>query len=151
MDIYDSLISSNSSLNEQIAEEIFSIMPDEELFLAILDGQGGCWASDQEEFTKIFTDNEQIQRICASVADGGDPVISRMDDYSIVSAQLEAGETNCGYLIFALDKYTSEATFTSMNLIEFIASQINLIAKLIEKNNRLQHVQLKQLSVVSSN
>ena len=46
-------------------------------------------------------------------------------------------------MIIALPQYNRESTLTNLTLIETLLNQFNLIAKLIEKNNLLHEVQIK--------
>ncbi len=151
MDIYGSLFSSSGMLNEQIAKEIFGIMPVQGPFIVILDGKGNYWASDEERFSQIFSDKQQLEQVISRIDDGGDPVISQIDDSSIVATQLATDQTNCGYVILVLEEYSPESTFANMDLIELLLNQIGLVARLIEKNNHLRHTQMKRLSLVSDN
>ncbi|MEK7992603.1 MAG: hypothetical protein AAB403_02255, partial [Planctomycetota bacterium] len=50
---------------------------------------------------------------------------------------------DCGYVIVALPNYSPESTLVNIDLIETLLSQFSLIARLIEKNNRLYESQVK--------
>ena len=50
MDMYDSLFSPGCALNEQIARQIFDILPERGLVMMIMDRDGNCWPSDSENF-----------------------------------------------------------------------------------------------------
>jgi hypothetical protein len=50
-------------------------------------------------------------------------------------------------VIIALLQYSPESTLINIDLIETILNQTGLIAKLIEKNNLLCELQMKQLSL----
>ena len=52
MDMYGSLISPSCVLNEQIARQIFDILPEQGPIIVIMDRDGKCWPSDSEEFFK---------------------------------------------------------------------------------------------------
>ena len=150
MNIYDSLFSSSGMLNEQIAKEVFSVLAGQDTALAILDPGGTFWATD-DRFSEVFADQEHLRRLCERIDDGDDPIITQIDDFSVVAAQLATNQINCGYLIIILPGYNPETTMVSMDLIEIVIGQMGLIAGLIEKNNRLHHLRLKQLSFGTEN
>jgi hypothetical protein len=60
---------------------------------------------------------------------------------------LATEQTNCGYVIIALPQYSPESTLINIDLIEILLNQTGLIAKLIEKNNLLHELQMKQFSL----
>ena len=151
MDIYDSLFSTSDMLNEQLANELFAIMPSDGPLVAIVDRQGTCWASDEEKFLQVFSDNQQLKQICTRVDDGGDPVITRIDEYGVVATELLVQQVNCGYAIILLPGYTCESVMENSDLIELVLNQIALIAGLIKKNNQLHHAKLKELSGIFKN
>jgi len=151
MSIYESLFSSPMLLNEQIAREVFATMPDGELLVVICDEKGNYWASDQSRFSKLFSDRQELERICTTIMDGCDPVIHDLDNCTIVATQLDAERTNCGCLFLVLPAYTRQSTLANMEVIELLLSQLNLVARLIEKNNQLHQMQLKYLSDSASN
>jgi hypothetical protein len=53
MDIYDSLFSPGCALNEQIARQIFDILPEQGPIMVIMDRDGNCWPSDSEKFSTL--------------------------------------------------------------------------------------------------
>jgi hypothetical protein len=53
MDIGDWLFSPNCALNEQIAKQIFDILPERGPIMVIMDRDGHCWSSNSEEFSKL--------------------------------------------------------------------------------------------------
>jgi hypothetical protein len=63
-----------------------------------------------------------------------------------VVSQLITDKTNCGYVIIVLPGYSMESTLVNINLVEILLVQIGLIARLIEKNNLLYELQMKQFS-----
>lgn len=144
--IFDSLFASNGMLTEQIAREVFSIVTDRGLFLVIADNDYNYWCNDEDQFRHFFADGGQIQRLCEPVNDVCGPVISQVCDHGMVVTQLTAGKKNCGYLIAVLTDCTPESTLAIIDIVEMVLNLVNLIANLIDKNNQLHHLQLKQLS-----
>ena len=147
MDIYDSLFSPSCVLNEQIARQIFDILPEQGPIMVIMDRDGNCWPSDSEEFFKLNVGESFLRELCAKIDDGVEPVITQVNDFSIIATQLATEQTNCGYVIIALPQYSPESTLINIGLIEILLNQISLIAKLIEKNNLLYELQMKQFGL----
>ena len=149
MDTYESLFSPSCVLNELIARQIFDILPDGGPVLVIIDKEGNFWPSDSEKFSKLNISESFLQEIRDKVDDGAEPVVTHADECSIIGAQLATDRTNCGYVIIALPQYSPESTLINIDLIELVLNQTSLIAKLIEKNNLLYELQMKQFSIYS--
>ena len=145
MNIYDSLFSSSAMLNEQLARIVFDFTCPDGPLIAILDHDGLCRVSDESVFEQIFADKPFLDRICANIDDGDDPLIVPVSGYTIIAAQLVAEDVNCGYLIIALKNSSCDDQLPSLGLIELLVNQFTAIAELAAKNNRLHHLQLKQL------
>ena len=128
MNIFDSLFSSNNMLNEQIARELFTVIPQPGPFIAILDGMGNYWLSDEERFSQAFTDGDRLEQICARIDDGGDPVICQANDCTIIATQLLTEpikcdeQIDCGYVIIGSEQYSPESVLTNMEMIEAIVT-----------------------------
>jgi hypothetical protein len=144
MNMYGSLVSPGCILNEQVARQVFDILPDGGPIMVIMDRDGNCWPSNSEEFSKLNISESFLRELCAKIDDGTEPVITSPNGLSIIAAQLATEQTNCGYVIVALPQYNPESTMANINLIETILSQTSLIAKLIEKNNLLYELHNKQ-------
>ena len=147
MNIYDSLFSSNATmLCEQVARQMHEIVPEDGLFVVILDNEDNYWCTDEARFAQFFSDPRQLALLCSRIDDGGDPVISQIDDCGVVATELTAEDTSCGYVVVVLPQYTPESTLATIDLIELALNQASLIAGLIDKNNRLHHMELKHFS-----
>jgi len=151
MDMYDSLFSASCVLNEQVARQIFEILPEEGPIMVIIDREGHSWTSNTEKFSELNISESFLKELCGKIDDGDEPVISQVDNYSIIAAQLTTNRTNCGYVVFALPQYVPESTLANIDLIDMLINQINLIAKLIENNNLLYEFQMKQMSIYGQN
>ena len=147
MDIYDSLFSPGCMLSEQIARQIFDVLPERGPIMVIMDREGNCWPSDSEEFSKLNISESFLRELCAKIDDGAEPVVTQADDSSIVATQLATERTNCGYVVIVLPQYSPESTLINIDLIEVLLNQTGLIAKLIENNNLLHELQMKQFSL----
>jgi hypothetical protein len=149
MNLNESLTSSVFMLNEQVARQVFDILPDKGPILLIMNRDGHCWPSDSEKYAKLNVSEQFLKELCAKVDDGAEPVLTQINDCGIVAAQLATERNNCGYVIIALPQYNPESSLINIDLIEILLSQLNLIVKLIEKNNLLYEVQMKHYRVCS--
>ena len=143
MNLNESLSSQSFILNEQIARQVFEILHEQGPILLIMDRDGHSWPSDSEKFAKLNMSESSLKELCAKIDDGAEPVVTQINDCSIVAAQLATERSNCGYVIMALPQYNPESTLINIDLIEILLSQFSLIAKLIEKNNLLYETQMK--------
>jgi hypothetical protein len=146
MDIGDWLVSPSCALDEQVAKEIFDILPERGPIVVIIDKEGHRWVSNPEKFSKLSVRDSFWSKLCARIDDGAEPVVTQADDYGIVATQLATEQTKCGYVIVVLPQYSPESTLINADLIETLLNQTGLIAKLIERNNLLCELQRKQLS-----
>ena len=146
MDMYDSLFSPGSVLNEQIARQIFDILPEHGPVMVIMGRDGHFWHSDSEKFSSFNISEPFLKELCYRIDDGSEPVITQVEQCSIVAFQLATENTNCGYVILVLPQYNPESTLVNIDLIEILLNQIGLVAKLIEKNNLLYELQMEQFN-----
>ncbi len=151
MNIYESLSSPGFMLNEQIARQVFDILPESGPLMMIMDSEGNSWPSNSHGFAKLNISESFFKRICAKIDDGAEPVVAQIEDCSVVGVQLATDRSNCGYVIIALPQYTPESTLANIDLIEMLLNQLGLIAKLIEKNNLIYEVQMKHYGACAQN
>jgi hypothetical protein len=153
MDTFGLVYSPGFALNEQIARQIFDILPEDGPMMIIVSPKGEFWPSSSETFSKLNLSDEFIKDLAAKVDDGYEPVITQVNDCSIIAASLVTDRTNCGYIILGLPTYTPESTMANLTILEILLSEIGLIAHLIEQNNLLYHRQMNQLvaSTIESN
>jgi hypothetical protein len=149
MNLHESLSNPSFVLNEQIARQVFDVLPDQGPILLIMDRDGHTWPNDSDEYEKLKIDEQFLKELCAKIDDGSEPVVTQIDDCSIVAAQLATERNNCGYVIIILPKFSPESTLINIELIEMLLNQLNLIAKLIEKNDLLYGVQMKHYRIHS--
>jgi hypothetical protein len=147
MNLNESLTSGVFMLNEQVARQVFDILPEQGPLLLIMDKDGHTWPSDSEKFAQLNISETFLKELCSKVDDGAEPLVTQINDCGIVAAQLATEHNNCGYVVIALPQYSPESTLINIDLIEILISQLNLIVKLIEKNNLLYEVQMKHYRV----
>jgi hypothetical protein len=145
--MYESVISSGFVLNEQVARQIFEVLPERGPIMVIMDRDGNIWPSCSEEFAKLDISEPFLKELCAKIDDGAEPVVTGANECSVIGAQLATERSNCGYVIIALPQYSPESTLINIDLIEMLLNQVGLIAKLIEKNNLLYEVQMKHYRI----
>ncbi|MHC4482108.1 MAG: hypothetical protein ACYSW4_01025 [Planctomycetota bacterium] len=149
MDMYESLSSPSCALNEQVARQMFEVLTEQGPVMVIVDREGHYWPSDSERFSKLNISELFLKELAAKIDDGVEPVVTQVDDCSVVAAQLATERTDCGYVLIALPQYSPESTLANIDLIEILLNQVNVIAKLIEKNSLLYELQMKQFSTYS--
>lgn len=151
MNMYESLMSPGFILNEQIARQIFEILPEHGPIVVILDKDGNTWPSDSEGFSGLNLDGTFLKDLCGRIDDGVEPIITGVHNMSIIGTQLATDQNKYGYVLFILPQYTPDSTLVNTDLLEIIINQFNLIAKLIEKNNQLYEIQMKQYRLCGQN
>jgi hypothetical protein len=144
MDTCNSTLAASYWLTEQVARQISEILPEQGPIIVIMDKDGNCWPSSSEEFSRLNVTESLLRDLCARVDDGAEPVMTQASDASITAAQLATERTNCGYVLIALPRHSPEAALINTDLIETLLNQITLVAKLIEQNNQLYELQMKQ-------
>jgi hypothetical protein len=150
MNLYESLSSPSFMLNEQIARQVFDVLPEGGPQVLIMDRRGNSWPSNSEEFAKLNISEPFLKELCAKIDDGAEPVVTQSGDCSVIAAELATDRANCGYVIVVLANYSPESTLVNINLIETLLNQFSLIARLIEKNNLLYEVQMKRYRLCGS-
>jgi hypothetical protein len=138
-------------LNEQIARQVFDILPEDGPLVVIISrplkgGSLNYWPNNTEGFTRLGITDGFLKDLCSKLDDGDEPIITQINDFSIVATVLVTERTNCGYVIMALPHYTPESTLANIGLIEILLSQIGLIAHLIEQNNLLYEHNMNQFA-----
>lgn len=145
METYGLMNSSGCVLNEQIARRIFDILPEDGPVMIIVSKKGDCWPSNSDGFAKLGISDGFMKDLCAKVDDGDEPIITQVNDFSIIATALVTERTNCGYIVLALPHYSPESTLANLTLLEILLSEVGLIAHLIEQNNSLYQRQMNQL------
>jgi hypothetical protein len=135
MDICRSQFPDASALNEQIAGEIFDILPEDGPIVMIIGRDGSRWLSNSEKSSELDISESFLKGVCAKIDDGAEPVITRINDFGIVAEQLATEQINYGYVIVALPQYSPESVLINIGLIEMLLNQIGLIARLVEQND----------------
>ena len=133
MDLCSTKTSEPHALSEQIAREVFDMLPERGPMLVIMDREGHCWPSHPEEYARLGISDTFLQDLRAKVDDGAEPVITQVGETSVTVAQLATDQTNCGYVVVVLPRYSPESTLTNIDLVETLLNQITLIARLVEK------------------
>jgi hypothetical protein len=136
MDICRSQFPQVRALNEQIAREIFDILPSDGPVVMIIGRDGSHWVSNPEKISELDISATFLKDVCAKIDDGAEPVITRLNDFGVVAVQLATEQINYGYVIIALPQYSPESVLINIGLIEMLLNQIGLIAKLVEQGGQ---------------
>ena len=143
MDICDSMSSPDYMLIEQVAPQIFNILPEFGPIMVMMDKQGNFWPNNCEEFSKLNISKPFFRELCAKVDDGAEPVVTQVNDVNITAAQLATERTNYVYVFIFLPQYNLESALINIDLIEILLNQTTLITDLVEENNHLRELQMK--------
>lgn len=138
-------------LTDQVARQVFELLPEAGPVMLIISKDGHFWPSDSERFAELDICQEVLSQMCSKIDDGAEPVVSQADDCSIVASQLRTEGTDCGYVVIFLPEYSPESTLINIELIEILLNQVGLITNLIEKNSRLYELQVKHFSAQTPN
>ena len=84
MNMYDSLFSSSCALNEQIARQIFDILPEQGPVMIIMDREGNSWPSDSEKFSSLNISESFLKEVCNKIDDGDETIVTLISDRSVV-------------------------------------------------------------------
>lgn len=150
MDMCNAMISATHLLNEQIARQVFDVLPERGPVLLILDRDGSCWPSNPEDLAKLNLGETFWKDLRAKVDDGAEPVITQVGDTSVTIAQLCTDRTNCGYVAVILSRRSAESTLADIDLVEALLNQITLIARLIEKSSMLTRSHVNHYAALST-
>jgi hypothetical protein len=142
MDLCNTNVSDTHTLTEQIAREVFDVLPERGPMLVIMDRDGSYWPSHPEEFAALNLGESLLGDLRAKVDDGAEPVITQVGETSVTVAQLATDQTNCGYVVVILPRCSPESILTHIDLVEALLSQVTLIARLVEKTAALARGQM---------
>ena len=149
MDICKPLFSPDFILTEEIARQVFEVLPESGLLIVIMDTDGNIQASNPEEFAKLNISKSFLQEVCVFINDGVEPVITNSNNCSIIAEQLATEYNNYGYAFVILPEYDRGTILSNIDLIETLLNQIGLIAYFIEKNNLHNEVQMEHYRLYS--
>ena len=149
MDICKSPFSPDLMLTEEIARQVFEVLPESGPLVAIMDTDGNVQTSNPEEFSKLNISESFLREICVSIDDGEEPVITSSNNCIFVAEQLASENSNCGYVFVILPEYDSETILSNIDLIEALLNQIGLIGYFIEKNKLHYEVQMEHYRLYS--
>jgi hypothetical protein len=124
MNTVGSVESQDCVLSEQIARQVFDILPEDGPVVVIVNKKGSCWPSNAEGFGKLGITDGFIKELCAKVDDGDEPVITQVNDFSVVVTALATERTNCGYIIIALPHYSPEGLSSALAVVDNEACQL---------------------------
>jgi hypothetical protein len=133
MNICEKSLLSVKDLARQLADQLFSAMPEHSPLVVITDQNGKSYNSNEAVFSEVFTKSEYIQSICARVADGQDLLSAQINGYNIFATQIESDSSGFVCAMIAIPRKQSVA---NADLAELVFGQTELIAGLLEKQGR---------------
>jgi hypothetical protein len=142
MDACNATVSASHVLSEQIGQQIFDALPEDGILVAIIGRDGTRWTSDPDAFARLGLDDATIAEFRARVDDGVEPVVMRVNDASIMMAQLHTEHTDCGYALVVLSRGTGKPVVPDISLLETCLGQMNLVARLTEENRQLMSLRM---------
>ncbi|MBM4024901.1 MAG: hypothetical protein FJ280_05755 [Planctomycetes bacterium] len=150
MDTCSKTFSSTHLLNEQIARQLFDVLPECGPIVVIVDRDGSVWPSRSEEFARLNLTETLRKDLQAKVDDGAEPVITQVGDATVIAAQLATDRTNCGYVLVALPRHTPDSALAQIDLVETVLSQVTLIARLVERSRMLTRSHVNHYAAYST-
>lgn len=141
-ELYRSLISGPDLLLEQICGELFGMTESEGPVLILVDNDQKYRTNHPGRVGFLHDNPELLVMICDRIDDGYDPCVHAVDNGCLIGIQL----ADCGYFMLFLPNYSTDIIQANMDLIELVLLQTQLICELIEKNNRLHHSHLSNMS-----
>ncbi len=129
----EGMVTSNTTLAEQIVQDLSHIMPEEGISIAILDRSGHCWGSHPEQLEDLNLSFSFLEDIMNRIDDGDEPVVTSIGDTCMVASQLTTPSSYNGYVLVILPKRNTESTWQHLDLIEVILGQIHLLAGHMEQ------------------
>jgi hypothetical protein len=149
-ELYKSLISGPDLLFEQIAGELFGMTESEGPVLILASCDQTFRANYPSRIGFLNENPDLLAMICGRIDDGCDPCVYKIEDGCLIGTQLTVEDGGSGYFLIFLPGYGIDVVQANMNLIELLLAQTQLISQLMEKNNRLHHLQLTDLSRTST-
>jgi len=81
MTMYDSLFSASFVLNEQIARQIFDILPEQGPVMVIMDRDGHCWPSNSEGLSCLNVSESFLRELREKIDSKKHPVHHQLLDF----------------------------------------------------------------------
>ncbi len=132
MNVFDAIATSNDLVTGHIASHIFSVLPEDGPALAIIDRHGHRYTSEPDLFPANNISDEMLKDITSRIDDGGEPVILKAGESTVVGSYLATDSCNYGYAIIVLKGYCPVAAIANIQLLDTVLAQMNLVARLIE-------------------
>jgi hypothetical protein len=142
MDACNTTVSASHVLSEQIGRQIFDALPEDGITMVIIGRDGTRWMSDSDAFARLGLDDTMIAELRARVDDGVEPVVMRVNDASIMMAQLRTEHTDCGYALVVLSRGAGKPVAPDISLLETCLGQMTLVARLTEENRQLMSLRM---------
>jgi hypothetical protein len=133
MNIFDAISTSNDLVTGHIASNIFSVLPEDGLALAIIDRNGHRYTSEPEALAARGVTDEVVRDLCTRIDDGYEPIITKAGETTIIGTHLATDRCNYGYVVLMLKDCCPSTAMGSISLIETVLGLMNLVARITEQ------------------
>lgn len=144
--LYESLLSDTELIGRQFMGAVAELADTEGPAFVYVTADYTITSSNPVRTGFLSDGSELVRRLCGRIDDGDDPCVSDVQTGCLVGTQLQTEQGHCGYFFAFLPGYSNEILQANMELAEVILAQAQLIWRLIEKNNKLHHMQLVHLT-----
>lgn len=144
--LYKTLISGTDLVSEQFMGAVFDLVDADGPVLIYVSPDFKAKANYPTRAAFLHTEPETVRNICVRIDDGIDPCVMEVDGGCVAATQLLTEQSHLGYFMVLLPGYTPDTVQTNMEMAELLLAQAQLICNLIEKNNKLHHTQLMNLT-----
>jgi hypothetical protein len=148
--LYKSLVSDKDLMSEQFMGAVFDLVNPEGPVLIYVDPDYRAKASHPTRAAFLHDSPETVARMCGRIDDGDDPCVLKVEGGCVAGTQLATEQSHFGYYLVFFPGYACDTVQENMDMVELLLAQGQLICRLIEKNNRLHHAQLLNLSKKSA-
>ena len=149
MSIFDELFSSHEMINEQVAHEVFNLLPEDDMFLVIRDSQGSNWISDTEKYERYFCGDTSVNLICQRIDDGEELILSSINGCGVAGGLIRNQHDGFGYAIICQPSKDTSGMLFNVETLELSLKLISLVASLVSKNNYVHHASLNRRKIGS--
>lgn len=129
MEPCDTMMLQGSRVMERVAEDLFDIMPEEEVVLVFIDRQGNRWSNRPDAPFGVKGDESLINSLMARIDDGDDPAVVHTGDVCVVASQLTRDHTQWGHVMVVFPKRGVETANLNLDLADLVLRQANLLAQ----------------------
>jgi hypothetical protein len=125
---------------ERIADKIFAVMPEDNIWAVVFDDQDNYFSSNQDNIIKHFTGNNFLADIRQRLDDGGGLTITNFKGLSVIASDLTGNWLGNAYLVLVFEKLFPEDIVKNIELIEILINQCQATASEIMAVDKYSHL-----------